>query len=86
MSRHGITITWNVDVVDVLAGRYNIRYGVRSIKHEVGRKVTNLTARANENYEVLEGGRVHITVDEDEKHPVCKIKILARGRNKTRGS
>lgn len=80
-SRHGITITWDADVVDVLADGYNIRYGARSIKYEVERKVVNLIAKANENDEVLDGGRVHIVVDKsvDIKHRICKIEIPERG-------
>jgi ATP-dependent Clp protease ATP-binding subunit ClpB len=35
LTRHHITLTWTPDVVDVLVDGYNIRYGARSIKHEV---------------------------------------------------
>lgn len=80
-TRHGITITWDPEVVDVLAGGYNIRYGARSIKYEVERKVVNLIAKANENDDVLDGGRVHIVVDKsmDKKYRICKIDIPERG-------
>ncbi|KAI7906797.1 P-loop containing nucleoside triphosphate hydrolase protein [Cokeromyces recurvatus] len=80
-TRHGITMTWDPDVVDVLADGYNIRYGARSIKYEVERKVVNLIAKANENDEVLDGGRVHVVVDKglDKKHRICKIEIPVRG-------
>lgn len=79
--RHGITMTWDADVVDVLAQGYNIRYGARSIKYEVERKVVNLIAKAHENDEVLDGGRVHIVVDKsiDKKARICKIEIPERG-------
>lgn len=33
--RHGIELTWSPEVLDVLADGYNIRYGARSLKHEV---------------------------------------------------
>lgn len=33
--RHGIVLTWSPEVLDVLADGYNIRYGARSLKHEV---------------------------------------------------
>ncbi len=33
--RHNVKLTWAPEVVDVLAGGYNIHYGARSIKHEV---------------------------------------------------
>ena len=83
-SRHGISITWDPEVVDVLADGYNIRYGARSIKYEVERKVVNLIAKANENDDVLDGGRVHITVDKtvDKKNRVVKIEIPERGGDK----
>ncbi|CEJ03227.1 hypothetical protein RMCBS344292_17215 [Rhizopus microsporus] len=79
--RHGITMTWDADVVDALAQGYNIRYGARSIKYEVERKVVNLIAKAHENDEVLDGGRVHIVVDKsiDKKARICKIEIPERG-------
>jgi ATP-dependent Clp protease ATP-binding subunit ClpB len=86
-SRHGISITWDPEVVDVLADGYNIRYGARSIKYEVERKVVNLIAKANENDEVLDGGRVHITVDKtlEKKNRTCKIEIPERGGDKNQG-
>lgn len=83
-TRHGISITWDPEVVDVLADGYNIRYGARSIKYEVERKVVNLIAKANENDDVLDGGRVHITVDKTlpKKDRVCKIEIPEKGGDK----
>ena len=33
--KHGITLTWDRQVVDVLADGYDVHYGARSIKHEV---------------------------------------------------
>lgn len=80
-TRHGITMTWEPEVVDVLADGYNIRYGARSIKYEVERKIVNLIAKANENDEVLDGGRVHLVVDKsiDKKHRICKLEIPERG-------
>ncbi|CDS08469.1 hypothetical protein LRAMOSA09831 [Lichtheimia ramosa] len=79
--RHGITMTWDPDVVDVLAEGYNIRYGARSIKYEVERKVVNLIAKANENDEVMDGGRVHVIVDKTtgNKRRLCKLEIPERG-------
>ncbi|KAG2236100.1 P-loop containing nucleoside triphosphate hydrolase protein [Thamnidium elegans] len=83
-TRHGITMTWEPEVVDVLADGYNIRYGARSIKYEVERKVVNLIAKANENDEVLDGGRVHLVVDKsmDKKERICKLEIPERGGEK----
>ncbi|XP_048349029.1 caseinolytic peptidase B protein homolog [Sphaerodactylus townsendi] len=35
-ARHNITLLWDREVMDVLADGYNLHYGARSIKHEVG--------------------------------------------------
>ncbi|KAF7720848.1 hypothetical protein EC973_005907 [Apophysomyces ossiformis] len=80
-TRHGISMTWDTDVVDVLAEGYNIRYGARSIKYEVERKVVNLIAKAHENDDVMDGGRVHVVVDKTtgKKHRLCKLEIPERG-------
>ncbi|KAI9258740.1 P-loop containing nucleoside triphosphate hydrolase protein [Phascolomyces articulosus] len=80
-TRHGITMTWDADVVDILAEGYNIRYGARSIKYEVERKVVNLIAKANENDDVIDGGRVHVVVDKaaGKKRRLCKLEISERG-------
>ncbi|CAO3638696.1 unnamed protein product [Cunninghamella blakesleeana] len=87
-SRHGITMTWDDDVVDMLARGYNIRYGARSIKYEVERKVVNLIAKANENDDVVDGGKVHVVVDKvaGKKRRLCKIEIHEKsGDNKNSG-
>lgn len=33
--KHSIEISWEREALDVLADGYNVRYGARSIKHEV---------------------------------------------------
>ncbi|KAI8343047.1 P-loop containing nucleoside triphosphate hydrolase protein [Chlamydoabsidia padenii] len=80
-SRHDITMTWDSDVVDLLARGYNIRYGARSIKYEVERKVVNLIAKANENDDVANGGKVHVVVDKipGKKRRLCKLEIQQKG-------
>lgn len=80
-SRHDITMTWDSDVVDLLARGYNIRYGARSIKYEVERKVVNLIAKANENDDVVNGGKVHVVVDKipGKKRRLCKLEIQHKG-------
>ena len=35
MQRHNINLTWERETLDVLADGYNVKYGARSIKHEV---------------------------------------------------
>lgn len=37
INKHKIELQWDINVLDVLADGYNIRYGARSIKHEVRR-------------------------------------------------
>ncbi|RCH87916.1 hypothetical protein CU098_008071, partial [Rhizopus stolonifer] len=85
-TRHNIAITWDPEVVDVIAKGYNIRYGARSIKYEVERKVVNLVAKANENDDVLDGGRVHIVVEKLGEHRIPKIEIPERGGDDSKKS
>lgn len=33
--RHSIELTWEREVLDILADGYNVKYGARSLKHEV---------------------------------------------------
>ena len=33
--RHSICLTWDREVLDVLSDGYNVKYGARSIQHEV---------------------------------------------------
>lgn len=35
LSRHDIHMSWDREVLDVLADGYDVHYGARSIKHEV---------------------------------------------------
>ena len=35
LNRHDIHMTWDREVLDVLADGYDVHYGARSIKHEV---------------------------------------------------
>ena len=34
--KHSIHLTWEREVLDVLADGYNVKYGARSLLHEVG--------------------------------------------------
>ena len=36
LKRHSIKLTWDREVLDVLADGYSVKYGARSIQHEVG--------------------------------------------------
>ncbi|KAI8081023.1 P-loop containing nucleoside triphosphate hydrolase protein [Thamnidium elegans] len=72
-TRHGITMTWEPEVVDVLADGYNVRYGARSIKYEVERKVINPLAKANENDEIRNDGIVNFAVGESKDEETVSI-------------
>jgi ATP-dependent Clp protease ATP-binding subunit ClpB len=80
--RHNITLTWSPDVVDVLVEGYNIRYGARSIKYEVERKVVNHVAKLNENDEVTEGGRVHVSVEQVDSGRRIVVSVPDSGGDK----
>ena len=44
MKRHSIALSWDREALDVLADGYNVRYGARSIQHEVQRSEAKLGA------------------------------------------
>ena len=35
--RHSIALSWDREVLDVLADGYNVKYGARSLQHEVSK-------------------------------------------------
>ncbi len=35
LQRHDIQLSWDKEVLDILADGYNVKYGARSIQHEV---------------------------------------------------
>lgn len=80
-SRHGITITWEPEVIEILAFGYNVRYGARSIKYEVERKIVNPLAKAYEDNEVSIDETVHIVVKQskDKKERTCRLEVCKRG-------
>jgi len=82
LERHGVNLTWDEDVITEIISGYNRRYGARSIKHTVDRRVINQIADAWEKAELEKGASVHLHVvassdgssnsDYDE---VIKLKI-----------
>jgi predicted small metal-binding protein len=50
-------------VIEYIKSNYNTKYGVRSIQHEVERKIVNLLARAHEMDEINEGSKAHVYYD-----------------------
>ncbi|KAJ1911342.1 hypothetical protein IWQ60_010186 [Tieghemiomyces parasiticus] len=63
-ARHQIRLTWTPAVVEELAEGYNVRYGARSIKHEVEKRVVNQIAKAHELDELSEGDAVHLYTED----------------------
>ncbi|MBN3319040.1 CLPB protein, partial [Atractosteus spatula] len=61
--RHNITLLWDQEVMDLLAGGYNLHYGARSIKHEVERRVVNQLAAAYEQELLPRGCTLRLSVD-----------------------
>ena len=62
-TRHQMTMRWSPEVVRVLSGGYNIRYGARSIKHEVEKRVVNQLAKAHELDHIQAGSVIDVYVD-----------------------
>lgn len=62
--RHGIELTWERRVVELLADGYNVHYGARSVKHEVERQVVNRLAEAHEKQLINSGCTVHLMVED----------------------
>ncbi|KAI0244175.1 hypothetical protein L0F63_000501 [Massospora cicadina] len=63
-TRHNMELSWNKDVLKELSHGYNLRYGARSIKHEVEVRVINPLAKAHELDHVKSGSTIHFTVDD----------------------
>ncbi|XP_072040903.1 mitochondrial disaggregase-like [Amphiura filiformis] len=92
--RHKITLSWDSDVLDVLADGYDVHYGARSIKHEVERRVINQLAAAQERQLIESGCQLHISVEEQTlpssgsedkiqeltKQPILRLQIVKKGK------
>lgn len=75
LQRHHISLTWDKNVIGVLANGYDVHYGARSIKYEVERRVVNKLASAHENRLMLPGAKVRIVVSEDdEEYTFAKVE------------
>ncbi|KAJ9589777.1 hypothetical protein L9F63_027963 [Diploptera punctata] len=59
---HNIELIWDRDVELFLMGGYNIRFGVRSIKNEVERRVIKQLASAHDLGIIRNGSIVRLTV------------------------
>lgn len=67
-------MTWDQQVVDVLADGYDVHYGARSIKHEVERRVVSQVALAHEHRLIEPGCILHITTDSQSSAPLKSDK------------
>ena len=67
-------LEWDPEVIGKLSEGYNIRYGARSIRHEVERKVVNQIAKAHENDQIQEGDGIKVYLDPSDKETI-KFKI-----------
>jgi len=60
--KHSIELSWDRQVIDVLADGYDVHYGARSIRHEVERRVVSQLALAHERQLISKGSSLHLTV------------------------
>mgnify|MGYP002717083704 FL=1 len=73
--RHQIQLSWDSNVIGVLANGYDVHYGARSIKYEVERRVVNKLANAHENGLLRCGAKIHLVVSDDgEDYKLGKVE------------
>ncbi|XP_074649862.1 mitochondrial disaggregase-like [Tubulanus polymorphus] len=88
--KHQMDLTWDHQVIDVLADGYDVHYGARSIKHEVERRVISQLASAHEKQLIYDGCQLRLTVDnprdvlakprdESTQTPSIKLQIVKKG-------
>ena len=68
-----VTLTWNPEVMDVVTKGYNVRYGARSIQHEVDRKVISQLAAYHELDKIKPGCKVHVTANKKTDEVYLKV-------------
>jgi len=73
--RHKIQLDWDKDVEDVLIKAYNLRFGVRSIQHEVERKVVSKLAQAHERDHIQQGTQVKLAVSPNDPTDIVMYKV-----------
>jgi len=72
--RHNIDITWSDEIIPILQDGYNLRYGARSLQHEVERRVVNQIARAHELGKVTNNGKVYVKKGENDTIEIVPSK------------
>ena len=63
METHRIALEWDDDAVNLLKDGYNFRYGARSIRHEVEKRIINQIAAVHEKGDIRDGSVVRIVGD-----------------------
>nr|XP_054754780.1 caseinolytic peptidase B protein homolog [Lytechinus pictus] len=92
--RHEMELTWDIEVLEVLADGYDVHYGARSIKHEVERRIVNQLAAAQEKLLISQGCKLHIAVDaghhdnkmigtQDPQQTKLKLQVITKGKKET---
>lgn len=79
--KHGIDLTWERRVVELLADGYNVHYGARSVKHEVERQIVNRLAEAHEKQLLDSGCAVHLVVEDSDEGGPPRIALLVRPKS-----
>uniref|UniRef100_A0A1E1X9P1 Putative caseinolytic peptidase b n=1 Tax=Amblyomma aureolatum TaxID=187763 RepID=A0A1E1X9P1_9ACAR len=79
--KHGIDLTWERRVVELLADGYNVHYGARSVKHEVERQIVNRLAEAHEKQLLDSGCAVHLVVEDSDEGAPPRIALLVRPKS-----
>ena len=74
--RHKMTLTWDREVIHLLADAYNIKYGARSIKYEVERSVVSQLAMAHERRLIQAGDEVKVQVVTVQGWSVVQLQRL----------
>ncbi|KAM7537083.1 hypothetical protein Aperf_G00000075049 [Anoplocephala perfoliata] len=61
-SKHGISLSWDQDVVDLIIAGYDVYYGARSIAFEIDRQIISRLAVADERGQLKPNSDVHLKV------------------------
>eukprot|EP00668_Euglena_longa_P004571 GGOE01005338.1.p1 GENE.GGOE01005338.1~~GGOE01005338.1.p1 ORF type:complete len:496 (-),score=115.49 GGOE01005338.1:424-1911(-) len=81
--RHKIVLEWDRDVEGLLCKAYNVRFGVRSIQHEVERKVVNRLAQAHERDYISTGTHVKLAVSPSDPSDIAMYKVEKEDEQET---
>ncbi|KAL5460314.1 hypothetical protein EMCRGX_G033756 [Ephydatia muelleri] len=73
--KHSIHLTWEREVLDIIADGYNVKYGARSLQHELERRVVNQLAAAYEQQIITKGDSVHLKVQNGDDGTQIKLQV-----------